>query len=53
MSPLRAEPVLRGVTRVRPGTPLEQRCDGRVELDPETGQLIALAAGALRLQAPT
>jgi gamma-glutamyltranspeptidase/glutathione hydrolase len=52
ISPLAAEPVLRGVTRVRPGTPLPQRCDGCIEIDPESGRIEGVASGSLRLGVP-
>jgi gamma-glutamyltranspeptidase/glutathione hydrolase len=50
--PLVAQPVLRGVPRVRPGTALPQRCSGRIEINPDTGQVVAVASGSLRLVAP-
>lgn len=50
--PLVAAPVLRGVPRLKPGRPLPQACDARVELDPETKLLRAVAARGLRLELP-
>jgi hypothetical protein len=51
-SPLLAVPVLRGVPRIKPGTPLPQRCDARIELDRETMQSRSVGAGGLRLDLP-
>jgi gamma-glutamyltranspeptidase/glutathione hydrolase len=50
--PLAAVPVLRGVTRVRPGTPLPHRVGGRIELDPEDASVRAVTSGPLSLDAP-
>lgn len=51
VSPLVAQPVLRGVPRVRPGTPLSQRCAGRLEFD-TTGRVVAATWGTLRVVPP-
>jgi gamma-glutamyltranspeptidase/glutathione hydrolase len=52
ISPLAAHPVRRGIPRVRPGTPLPQRCEGRLELTPD-GRIAAAICGALRVAAPS
>lgn len=50
--PLLAEPVMRGVPRVRPGVSLPQVCAPRVALDEASNRVLAVSVGSLTLAVP-